>query len=49
MADRNIIFCKLCEIKINFHNKLNIQRHISREKHKEALKLHETGKNILVR
>ncbi|KAE9529788.1 hypothetical protein AGLY_011884 [Aphis glycines] len=48
MTDGNIIFCKLCEIKINSDKKYNVQQHIGKEKHKEALKKLEAAKHNAV-
>jgi len=48
MTDGNIIFCKLCEVKINSDKKYNVQQHIGREKHKEALKKLEAAKHNAV-
>ena len=48
MTDGNIIFCKLCEVKINSDKKYNVQQHIGREKHKEALKKLEAEKHNAV-
>jgi len=49
MADGNIIFCKLCEVKINSDKKYNVQQHnIGSEKHKEALKKLEAAKHNAV-
>jgi len=48
MTDGNIIFCKLCEVKINSDKKYNVQQHIAIEKHKEALKKLEAAKHNAV-
>jgi len=48
MTDGNIIFSKLCEVKINSDKKYNVQQHMGREKHKKALKKPEAAKHNAV-
>jgi hypothetical protein len=48
MTDGNIIFCKLCEVKINSDKKYNVQQNIGREKNKEALKKLKAAKHNVV-
>ncbi|KAL4143683.1 hypothetical protein QTP88_005988 [Uroleucon formosanum] len=47
-TDGSILYRKLCETKVSHEKKYNIQRHVWREKHVQAVKRHENEKSALL-
>ncbi|KAE9533432.1 hypothetical protein AGLY_009070 [Aphis glycines] len=47
-TDGSILYCKLCETKVSHEKKYNIQQHVWREKHVQAVKRHENEKSALL-
>jgi len=44
--DGNILFCKLCEVKVNSDRKFVVTQHVNTEKHKRAvIRKNEKNKN----
>jgi len=37
-TDESILYCKLCETKVSYEKKFNIQQHVRGEKHVQAVK-----------
>lgn len=47
-TDGSILYCKLCKTKVSHEKKYNVQQHIRREKHVQAVKRHENEKSALL-